>query len=31
MLLDLTLPDGDGLSVLDALRGTPGAPRVPWR
>jgi DNA-binding response OmpR family regulator len=28
MLLDLTLPDGDGLSVLDAVRGTPGAPRV---
>ena len=28
MLLDLTLPDGDGLSVLHAVRGTPGAPRV---
>lgn len=28
MLLDLTLPDGDGLSVLDAVRGTGDAPRV---
>ena len=28
MLLDLTLPDGDGLSVLDAVRGTDGAPRI---
>ena len=28
MLLDLTLPDGDGLEVLDAVRETPGAPRI---
>ena len=28
MLLDLTLPDGDGLRVLDAVRGTGAAPRV---
>ena len=28
MLLDLTLPDGDGLSVLDAVRDTGAAPRV---
>ena len=28
MLLDLTLPDGDGLGVLGAVRGRPVAPRV---
>lgn len=28
MLLDLTLPDGDGLSVLDAVRDSAIAPRV---
>ena len=28
LLLDLTLPDGDGLSVLDALRDTPSFPRI---
>ena len=28
MLLDLTLPDGDGLSVLDAVRDSALAPRV---
>ena len=28
MLLDLTLPDGDGLSVVEALRGLAAAPRV---
>lgn len=28
MLLDLTLPDGDGLRVLDAVRGSAAAPRV---
>ena len=28
MLLDLTLPDGDGLGVLDAVRGSEGAPRI---
>ena len=28
MLLDLTLPDGDGLLVLSALEGTPALPRM---
>lgn len=28
MLLDLTLPDGDGLGVLDAVRARGAAPRV---
>lgn len=28
MLLDLTLPDGDGLAVLGALRASGAAPRV---
>jgi CheY-like chemotaxis protein len=28
MLLDVTLPDGDGLSVLELLRGSPGLPAV---
>lgn len=28
MLLDVTLPDGDGLSVLELLRDSPGLPGV---
>jgi CheY-like chemotaxis protein len=28
MLLDVTLPDGDGLSVLELLAGTPSLPAV---
>jgi CheY-like chemotaxis protein len=28
MLLDVTLPDGDGLSVLELLRGSPALPAV---
>ena len=28
MLLDVTLPDGDGLSVLELLSGRPGLPAV---
>ncbi len=31
LLLDLTLPDGDGLAVLHGLRGTPPPRRArPW-
>jgi DNA-binding response OmpR family regulator len=28
MLLDLTLPDGDGLAVLESVRATAGEPRL---
>lgn len=28
MLLDMTLPDGDGLSVLEILRGKPALPLI---
>lgn len=28
MLVDLTLPDGSGLSILEQLRGSPDEPRV---